>query len=139
MKKTLFTLFAALFCTTFSFAIVVPAAVQKAFTTKFPTATLPNWSNSAANYNVSFKMGGQTMTALFGSTGTWMNTEFAAVVADLPAAVVASGQKVMQGGVITKAFKVDDSVKGQYFRVTLKNQAGVEKTGNIKQSGEIIG
>lgn len=139
MKKTLFTLIAALFCTTFSFAVVVPANVQKAFTSKYPTATLPTWTSSAANYSVSFKMGGQTMTAVFGSTGNWMNTEFATAVADLPAAVVASAQKVQQGGVITKAYKVDDSVKGQYFRVTLKNQVGVVKTGNIKQTGEIIG
>jgi hypothetical protein len=83
-------------------------------------------------------MGGQSMTSLFGATGTWLSTEFPAKVAELPATVVASGQKVMQGGVITKAAKVDDSVKGQFFRVTLKNQAGVEKTGNIKQTGEII-
>ncbi len=137
MKKNLLAFLTAILFATFSFA-ATPDVVLKSFAAKYPTATGAVWTGVQANYNVDFKMGGQVMKGLFASTGTWMNTEFSVAASSLPAAVVASGQKVLNGGVIIGSFKVDDAIQGQYFRVVLKAANGVEKTGKIKASGEIL-
>ena len=89
-------------------SVKVPAAVKNAFSTKYPNATNVTWGKeNAKEYEAEFKMNGNAVSANFGLTGNWVETETVIPVADLPAAVSAAVIIKYPGAVITMAEKLE--------------------------------
>jgi len=68
--------------------INVPAAVTKAFNSRYPGATNVKWGKeNAKEFEAEFKLNGDNVSANFGADGSWVETETVIKVTDLPAAV----------------------------------------------------
>src|SRR5712675_83826 len=110
MKKIFLLLSVSAYMATATFAqkINVPAAVTKAFNSKYPGATNVKWGKeNAKEYEAEFKLNGSNVSANFGTDGAWVETETGIKTADLPAAVVAAINKKYPGAAITTAEKVE--------------------------------
>ncbi len=69
----------------------VPAAVEKAFTSKFAKATDVRWEmEKAGEWEAEFKLDGKKMSANFDDSGKWMETETRLAKSDLPAEALAA-------------------------------------------------
>lgn len=68
-----------------SFAIIPPAAVQKAFEQKFPNTSKLKWDKENAHeYEASFEWNGKNCSANFSDSGEWLETESQITFSDLP-------------------------------------------------------
>jgi len=83
----------------------VPAAAKNAFEKKYP-GVKGNWDKEDANYEVNFKQGGRSMSALIDLNGIIIETETDIPVGDLPQAVKTYMQKHYAGVKIREAAKI---------------------------------
>jgi len=117
--------------------INVPAAVTKAFNSKYPSATDVKWGKeSAKEYEAEFKLNGNSVSANFGADGAWVETETAIKTADLPAAVVAAISKNYPGAVITTAEKLEEPGDKLLYETVIKVK-GKKKTLEMKADGSL--
>jgi hypothetical protein len=116
--------------------INVPAAVTKAFNSKFPGAVNVKWGKeSAKEYEAEFKLNGTSVSANFGADGSWVETETLIKATDLPAPVTAAVTKKYPGSVITMAEKLEKPGKS-LFEVTFKVK-GKKKSMEVNADGSI--
>ena len=86
----------------------VPAAVKASFAKQYPGA-IAKWEKEDGKYEAGFKKDGNTMSALFETSGTMTESEVDIKVAALPAAVLAyvkenyKGKTIKEAAQITKA------------------------------------
>jgi len=88
--------------------VQAPAAAEAAFKKTFPTATKAKWEKEGANYEVNFLEGKKEMSAVYGSSGNWIETEEEIATKELPANVDAYVKQHYKSGIkeaskITKA------------------------------------
>lgn len=121
-----------------SFAGTPPAAVQKAFTTKFPTATKVSWGKEGAKeWEAEFTFEGNKISANFVEDGTWLETERKIKVADLPKPVAAAVKSKYHDWTITEADKTETSKHGLIYEVDLK-KGMVKKDAAFKEDGTLV-
>ena len=88
--------------------IKVPAAVKNAFSAKYPNATHVTWGKeNAKEYEAEFKLNNTNVSANFGLTGNWVETETVIPITDLPAVVTDAIKKKYPSAVITMAEKLE--------------------------------
>ena len=88
--------------------IKVPAAVKNAFSAKYSNATHVTWGKeNAKEYEAEFKLNNTNVSANFGLTGNWVETETVIPITDLPAVVTDAIKKKYPGAVITMAEKLE--------------------------------
>ena len=88
MIKILFTIISGLFIAAFTLAATPPAAVIKAFSQKFPTATKVKWDKENAHeYEASFVMNNAKYAANYTDKGEWLETESPLTFKELPVEV----------------------------------------------------
>lgn len=122
MKKLNLMLLMCILFLNLANAVTPPAAVQKAFQEKFPTATNVKWGKeNANNYEAEFKLDGKKVSANFSSKGVWLETETEFPVADLPEAVVNTIQKKFGGWKIIGVEKIESSKKAIRYEVNIKS------------------
>ncbi len=86
----------------------VPAAVKQSFAKLFPGAAA-KWEKEDGKYEAEFKQGGNEMSAVFESAGTFVESETEIKVSELPSAVAAyvkehyKNKSIKEGAKITKA------------------------------------
>jgi hypothetical protein len=126
MKKLLLMVITTAFIYSFSFAATPPAAVQKAFTAKFPSATKVTWGKEGAKeWEAEFTFEGNKVSANFSEDGKWLETEREIKVAALPAAVAAAVKAKYPGWIIAEADKTETAKHGLIYEVDLTK--GTEK------------
>jgi outer membrane protein OmpA-like peptidoglycan-associated protein len=68
--------------------VEVPAAVKKAFSSKYPKVEKVNWDlEGEGEYEAEFKLNGQEMSANFKFDGSWLETETEVKKGNLPQAI----------------------------------------------------
>ena len=126
MKKILLALFAISSFTTINAQkkaamVKAPAAAKEVFAKAHPGAT-GKWEKEDANYEVTFKESGKTMSCIVTPNGSILETETDMPVTSLPAPVAAyiaqhyKGVKVKEAATIVKAdgtTKYEANVKGK--------------------------
>jgi len=126
MKKKFLMIMTTVLIYSCSFAGTPPSSVQKAFTTKFPTATKVSWGKEGAKeWEAEFTLDGKKVSANFAEDGTWLETEREIKVADLPKSVAAAVKSKYTNWTITEADKTETSKHGLIYEVDLKK--GTEK------------
>jgi hypothetical protein len=116
MKKR-FVLFITLFAALNLIAQVksVPAAVQKAFDTRFPAATHVHWGKeSRKEYEAEFLLNGKPVSANFDLNGKWIETESTISKEELPQPVLASILRQYPDAKYKTVEKVEMPGKTQY-------------------------
>jgi len=117
--------------------INVPAAVTKAFNSRYPGATNVKWGKeNAKEFEAEFKLNGDNVSANFGADGSWVETETVIKVTDLPAAVVAAINKNYPGAVITTAEKLEEPGDKLLYETVIKVK-GKKKTLELKADGSL--
>ena len=124
----------ALICSC-SYASTPPTAVQKAFEKKFPNATTVSWGKEGTNeWEAEFTFEGSTISANFADDGTWLETEKAIKIADLPKAVANAISTKYPGWSITEADKTETSKHGTIYEADLKKETS-KKAVAFKEDG----
>jgi Putative beta-lactamase-inhibitor-like, PepSY-like len=101
--------------------INVPAAVSSAFKSKFPEAAEVKWGKeNAKEYEAEFKLGTAKVSANFAPDGSWMETEIAMAVTELPAAVSGAINAKYAGAVITAADKIEKPGSKVFYEADVK-------------------
>lgn len=122
----------------FTFAGQPPAAVEKAFKQKFPTATKVSWGKEAAKeWEAEFTFEGNKISANFLEDGTWVETERKIKIADLPNAVATKLKTKYHGWVITEADKTESLKNGTIYEADLK-LGKKKKSLAFKEDGSIV-
>ena len=117
--------------------INVPPAVIKAFNNKYPGALNVKWGKeSAKEYEAEFKLNGNNVSANFGTDGSWVETETAIKVTELPEAVVAAIKKNYPGAVITMAERLEEPGNKLLYETVIKMK-GKKKTLEMKPDGSL--
>ncbi len=102
----------------------IPGAVTSEFKSKFPKATNVPWEIENNNdYEASFKLNGQEVSANFDKNGKWLETETEIKVSALPASIQSSLSKDFAGYKIAEASKIESLKNGNCF------EAEIEKGG----------
>ena len=105
----------------------VPAAVKEAFTKKFPAATNVNYKMEKKDYEFTFKEKEVGMSAIFNSSGEWLETKTIIIESDLPKKVLTSAATNFVGFTITEATRVESPDKVVNYEMYLKkNKEGYE-------------
>ncbi len=101
---------------------MTPAAnIQKAFETKFKTATNVKWGKEGkTEWEATFSYEGNKLSANFAENGAWLETEKQIKITDLPKAVSAAIKTKYSDWTITKADKTDTSKHGKIYEADLK-------------------
>jgi hypothetical protein len=126
MKKILFLLLSAALvshvaCAQKISADKIPASVATTFKTTFPSVTKVDWEmENATEYEASFKLKGEEMSANFDNAGKWLETETEIKVSALPAAVQSAIQKDFAGYKIEEATKVESAKNGNTFEAEIE-------------------
>jgi hypothetical protein len=95
-----------------------PAAVEKAFRTKFPDASAVKWEKeSKTEYEASFILKGKKSSASYTPSGEWLESEVAIDEAELPAAVKAAFAKQQPGVKATTVYRIESAKKEMYFEI----------------------
>ncbi|TND07623.1 MAG: hypothetical protein FD123_3175 [Bacteroidetes bacterium] len=101
------TLFAILLFTlpAAAFAIDVPAAVKQSFAKQYPNVDMKTvtWEQEGNQYEAEFKIGEQSIDALYDAAGTLLETETSIDVNLLPAAIADYVNRNCAAPVITSA------------------------------------
>jgi hypothetical protein len=113
MKRTSFFLLSCtwLACIASSaYAVTPPAALSKAFSSKFPDVKNVTWEKeNNKEYEAHFTQAGVVMSANFSTQGEWLETESAIAVSELPTPVQQAIQKKYQGASIQSADRIQQS------------------------------
>lgn len=95
-----------------------PAAVEKAFKTKFPDALAVKWEKeSKTEYEASFTWKGKKSSASYTPAGEWIESEIAIDEAELPAAVKAAFAKQQPGVKATTVYRIESAKKEVYYEI----------------------
>ena len=95
-----------------------PAAVEKAFRTKFLDATNVKWEKeSKTEYEASFVWKGKKASASYSPAGEWMESEVAIDETELPAAVKAAFAKQQPGVKATTVYRIESAKKELYYEI----------------------
>ena len=112
MKKLTLILIATIF-TSFCFAQKltmdkVPSAAANAFKQKFPNGSQPGWSKEGKDaYEVEFFNGKKRQSALFDTSGKWLETETEINYNAVPMKVQNAFQKEFEGYQLQEVFEVE--------------------------------
>lgn len=99
----------------------VPAAVMSAFEEKFATAEKVTWEiESSTEFEASFTLNGEEVSATFDPTGKWLGTETEIKASALPANVLASLKKDFAGFDIEEANRVESLTNGSCFKTEIE-------------------
>lgn len=90
-------------------AQTAPAAAQKAFTTRYPTATAIKWEKEGADWEAEFKEGKTEASAVFTATGQFKQVEREVAPAALPATVAPYLKAHYPGQKIKEAARIEDA------------------------------
>lgn len=126
MKRIIFLLLTAALISNVAFAQKissdkVPVAIILAFKAKFPTETKTSWEMENANeYEASFKLNGEKVSANFDKTGNWLETETEIKVSALPASVQSTLSKDFAGYKINEASKIESVKNGNCFEAEIE-------------------
>lgn len=100
----------------------VPAAIKPAFIQKFPNAKTVTWEKEdTSSFEASFKVGKEKYSALFDTTGKWLETETEISKDKLPEAVRAALAKEFPG------YKIEETVKVETPEQELQYEVEMEK------------
>ena len=116
----------------------VPSAAANAFKIKFPNGAQPSWSKENAQaYEVGFINGKKHQTALFDTTGKWIETETEINYGAVPAKVQHAFEKEFEGYQIQEVFEVENTNKGfTYEIIAFKGSKNFESVFSAK--GELL-
>ncbi len=135
MKQLFLTMITTVFIYGSSLAATPPASVQKAFITKFPSATKVSWGKEGSKeWEAEFTFEGSNISANFAENGTWLETERKIKVVDLPKGVAAAIKKTYADWTITEADKTETSKHGLIYEVDLKKGTN-KKEAAFKEDG----
>ena len=113
-----------------------PKAVKKAFQTKYPGETDPDWEiDSNGNYESHFKIKGVKYRADFSPSGHWIETETSIDKKDLPKPIREAIKKNYGSEDISEIEKVDSASKGEFYDVEFK-QKGKNMDVEYRASGD---
>jgi len=105
----------------------VPVSVKASFAKKFPVVTDVNYKMEKKDYKVFFKEKGVGMSAIFNSSGEWLETKTIIIESDLPKKVLTSAATNFVGFTITEATRVESPDKVVNYEMYLKkNKEGYE-------------
>jgi hypothetical protein len=105
----------------------VPVPVKESFAKKFSNVTDVNYKREKKDYQVSFKEKGTGMSAIFNSSGEWLETKTIIIESDLPKKVLTSAATNFVGFTITEATRVESPDKVVDYEMYLKkNKVGYE-------------
>ena len=120
-----------------SFAGTPPAAVQKAFSQKFPAATNVKWGKeNAKEWEGEFKINSTKLSANFSDNGTWLETETEIPLSQLPPIVVSSINEQYPDWEIVGADKIERSKDGILYEADIKS--GIKKKEVLLKSNGIF-
>jgi uncharacterized lipoprotein NlpE involved in copper resistance len=83
----------------------VPSATRSAFQKQYP-GTAAKWEKEAGNYEVNFKHGGKTMSAVIDKNGTIVETETDIAVTELPQSAREYVRQHYKGSTIKEAAQI---------------------------------
>ena len=136
MKKIILIV-CAIFLSYCSFAVKLPATVQKAFESKFAVATEVKWGKeNASEYEAEFVMEGVKISANFNADGTWLETESLIPVSKLPNEVQAEIAKLYADESIIEADRIERAGKESVYEIVVK--MGMKKKEIIMDETGII-
>ncbi|MCY7349051.1 MAG: hypothetical protein LH606_00040 [Cytophagaceae bacterium] len=125
MKKILVLLIATLLAApAFAQKSKAPDAVKTQFAKAYPNAQKVKWEKEDGNYEVSFRFGGDKMSAVFDQNGTQIQSEKEITTSQLPATVQEfmkkEGKKIKEAAEITNAsgakfYEAEAGRKDYYF------------------------
>ncbi len=99
----------------------VPAEVISAFKAKFPNAAKIYWKMETINeYEATFKVNGEELSANFDNTGKWIETETEIKASALPVAIQSALKKDFEGFKIGESSKVENATEGNCFEIEIK-------------------
>ena len=111
----------AILTTGYSQKVNVPAAVTKAFNSKYSNATNIKWGKeSAKEYEAEFKLNGTNVSANFSTDGTWVETETTINTSDLPATIANTINTKYHGAVIYLVEKIEKPGNKILYEVNIK-------------------
>jgi len=115
----------------------VPVKVQDAFKIKFPAATNVKWSKeNAKEYEAEFKLNNTTVSANFGTDGTWTETETTIPASELPAPITNAVNKKYPGAKITLTERIEKPGGKVLYEVNV-NAKGKKKELEMNPDGTI--
>ena len=91
----------------------IPAAVKQAFAKNYPQAQHVRWDREDKDYEASFEMNGEKLSAVFSASGTQSETELEIPVVKLPESVRAYMKG--KGKTIKDAAQITDSQGKIYY------------------------
>ena len=111
----------AIVTTSCSQKVNVPAAVTKAFNSKYSGATEIKWGKeSAKEYEAEFKLNGRNVSANFDSDGSWKETETTIPSSELPAAVTNAVNIKYPGAVYLLTERIEKPAGKILYEVNIK-------------------
>jgi Putative beta-lactamase-inhibitor-like, PepSY-like len=99
-------------------SINVPAAVQTAFTAKYPGIT-PEWESQPYGYEAIFSQNGIEYEAEFSSNGQWLETEYEVQDNQFPPQVLQRVKQEYPGYAITKR-EIEITPRGTFYEVEVE-------------------
>lgn len=121
MKKILVGLSLCFAIAVFAQKSVAPESAKAAFAKAYPNATKVKWEKEDGNFEVSFVLNGNELSAIYNAKGVLQESEHEMKVSELPAAVIAY-------------------MKEHYKGITVKGAAKITKTdGSINYEAAIKG
>lgn len=90
-------------------AQTAPAAIQKAFAIRYPTATAIKWEKEGADWEAEFKEGKTEASAVFMATGQFKQVEREVALTALPATVAPYIKAHYPGQKIKETARIEDA------------------------------
>lgn len=115
-----------------------PIAVQNAFKTKFQDTRKVKWElEKEGEWEANFHQAGHEMSALFNTSGTWLETEMEIRKDDLPMAIKNAISSQFKGYSIDEAAKINASDGTTSYEAELeKGESNIEVL--FSEDGQII-
>lgn len=116
----------------------VPAAAEKAFRLKFPEAKKVIWDRENKDeYEASFILNGEKVSANFSATGRWLETEMAIPLSVVSKAVMEAFVKQFPGAKVDRVYEISSTEGKIYYEIeyTLK---GKKKEAKLSTAGTVI-
>lgn len=99
-----------------------PDAVKTAFAKAYPGAQNVKWDKEDNDYEVSFKQGSKSMSAIYDMKGTLKETETSIVASELPAAVMPYFKEHYKGAVVKETAKITKANGEVNYEVGIKGK-----------------